>query len=349
METLQVLAEGGALAPTNTLRPMPQIDLSRIDVLDLYLRSQTNAATRTNYDRDLKLFFGDSYQVEQVREFLMWPPPQIRLALEAHKSKMLEAGNAGVSINRRMAAVRGLFTFAYKLGMASTPGRDLVDNERTESYRDTRGLDEAATRRLLRAPLKKHGHTERGLRDCAILRLFIYNGLRNNEMRMIDVENFDLGERTIRLIRKRSGNELKSIDVDAATLEAIEAYRRVAGHTAGALFRNVDRNPNFNRQRLTNKGIWKIVRSYLSEAQVKRLHPHRLRHTAITAVAKANKGDVVETMDFSNHKDPRVVMRYIHNAQDHQRAATNRLVSLFDSDEEPATPRKRGRPKTKTE
>jgi integrase/recombinase XerC len=330
---------GGTLAPIYG----HGFDPATVDILDLFLRSNSNEKTRLNYTKDLRLFFGDAYSIETVRDFLSWPPPNIKMALEAHKSAMIERGLKGSTVNRRLAAVRSLLEFAFKLGMSATDGRGLVDNEQVEAYLDTRGLNEKQVKKLLKAPFDQHGKTTiKGLRDMAMLRLFVMNGLRSAELRGIQIEDIDFLNHRMSIKRKRSGTQKKPIDIDPLTAEIIETYLRVQGHSEGTLFRNADRNTRVQGKPLSAYGIWKIVNSYTEAAGVNHLHPHELRHTAISLECKHNNGNIEQTMAFSGHKDPRVAMRYIHNSQDLQKESTLRMASLFDDlEEEDEKPKRR--------
>jgi len=56
------------------------------------------------------------------------------------------------------------------------------------------------------------------------------------------------------------------------------------------------------------------------------IRPHGLRHSAITAVADRNGGDLFKTMSFSRHKSADVVTRYIDNLKDH----AGEMAALLD-------------------
>jgi len=328
-------------------------DPSTIDIVESWLSSRSAGKTKLAYAGDVKLFFGDAYSAAAVREFLMWPPQKIAWALQLHKNTMRENGMGEKSINRRLSAMRSLMKFAFRLGASTTDGRNLVDSERVETYSDTEGITLPQVGLLLAAPAKKYKIKKKSdawptvaLRDVAILRLFCSNGLRCNEVHLLDVEDFHAFDHYITVLGKGRGSQKTRIDIDHATALAIEAYRRAAGHDTGPLFRNVDRNPNTAGARITNRAIYRLVNTYGLLIGIPDLHPHSLRHTAITLTLLDNNGNIPEGLEFSRHKNANTLMIYNRNAQGTQRKITNRLATLFDQatpDLEPAP--RRGRPK----
>ena len=76
---------------------------------------------------------------------------------------MRAAGLSLATTNARLAAVRSLLKMSYRLGLSQTDGRGLVDGERPEAYRDTRGTDLRNIKRLLALPDRRTLRGEAGL------------------------------------------------------------------------------------------------------------------------------------------------------------------------------------------
>lgn len=324
----------------NLLDGMSDIDLSCIDVVDSFLRGRGNANTERAYRTSLKSFFGEQFNDATVREFLSWPPPKIRMALQIHRNKMLDEKQTEASINRRMAAIRSLLRYAFQLGLSQCDGRNIIDSEKVRPYRDTSGISLEAAKRLLAAPQAQHGDSARAWRDSAMLTLFLLNGLRCNEVRLLDAEDFGLFERRLRILGKGRGTQKESVDLAVEAASAIEMYLRKAGHRDGPLFRNLDHRPDVRGARMTNNGIRDMVKRYGEAAGVAHIAPHKLRHTAISQLLKRNKGNLLMGAEFSRHMDWKTLKKYWDNIQNLQGEATTMLGNLF-FDNKP----KRGRPK----
>lgn len=330
------------LSPAAPPLPGAGFDLSSLDLVATFLQGKRSEGTRRAYHTDFRGFFGDAYTSQAVSEFLLWPPPHIAAALQVHKNKMLEAKLSEASINRRLSAVRSLLKFAFRMGAASCDGSNLIDGERVQSYRDTTGISVEQVKRLLAAPARRAGLKTVDqnspvlvLRDTALLTLFCMNGLRCNEVRSAEASDFNMFDRKLQVLGKGRGSQRQAISLNLSATMAIEMYLRQAGHRDGALFRNLHHDPATRGQRLSNRAIYKIIHGYGVEIGCPNLHPHALRHTAITQVLVKNKGNVIAAMEFSRHLDPKILLRYFHNSQDLQGEMSDLLGNLFAEAEKP--------------
>ena len=317
--------------------------------LHLLLKDKRSAETRRAYEGDLRHFhlmtgadFGarqsgaplDAAQfLADVDGFLSWPPPRVAARLAVYKAAMIEGGLKEATINRRLAAVRALFRFAFRLGRSQTDGRGLVENEKVHAYLNTRGYNPDVIKRLLKLPAKMHGEkTVRALRDEAILRACVEMGLRRVEVHRLDVKDFSLANRHLSVLGKARGSQKQTLDVPVKLANVIAEYLMTAGHATNRdepLFWNLDRN-TVTRGRLGLKGVEKVVSSYQSELGVEILRPHELRHTSINQACVKFKGNVPYIMSHSRHADANTVMKYIRNAEGAQGKIATALEELFD-------------------
>lgn len=324
-------------------------DIESQGVLALLLKDKRSPETRRAYEGDLKHFhlmtganFGaraleapfDAAQfLADVDGFLSWPPPKIAARLAIYKNAMLEGGLKERTVNRRLAAVRSLLRFAFRLGRSQTDGRGLVENEKVQDYLNTRGYKPEVIKRLLELPRQMHGQgSVRALRDEAILRACVSMGLRRVEVHRLDVKDFSLANRQLAVLGKARGSQKQFLDVPVKLAGVIAEYLMMAGHAPqreGALFRNLTRDPN-KAGRLGKKGIEKVVASYQERCGVELLRPHELRHTSINQACIKYKGNVPFIKQFSRHADANTVMQYIQNAEGAQGKIATALEELFD-------------------
>lgn len=310
------------------------------------LEDKRSAATRRNYAADLKYFFvhvsretGADVTPQLVTEFLSWPPPRMAGALVTWKSGMLQGGLSEATVNRRLAAVKSLLKFAHRLGLCATDGRSLIDGERVQAYRDTRGIGPKQVRELLSAPATAHGaETVHGLRDTALLLLLCENVLRRNEAALLDVSDFSPATRELQVLRKGKGSQKVRVTLSPLATQVLAAYLSAAGHTDGPLLRNLSRDPDATGGRLSGEGLRKIVRGYGRTIGVPNLAPHKLRHSGITAALEAG-WDVREVMKLSGHAKLETLLIYDDARRDVQGDVTGALSDLFAG--------KKGSPKAK--
>lgn len=297
------------------------------DPIAMLLADKRSPATRRAYEGDLRDFFGGAPVPDQVGAFLALPAPALALRLNQYKAGLLERGAAEATVNRRLAAVRSLLKFSHRLGLATTDGRGLVDAEKVKSYRDTRGVDVGTLKKLTKAP---GTDTLRGKRDTALLRLLAENALRCAEVCGLDVADFYRNACRLMIRGKGRGTQKEPVTLSQGTVDAIAAYLEEAGHADGALFRNLDRRPGCQGDRITTNGLRFIVGEYGRLAGVEGLTPHKLRHSAITAALDAHNGDVRKVQRLSRHAKLETLQRYDDNRADLQGEVTNTLARLLE-------------------
>jgi len=294
------------------------------DPVALLLAEKRSEATKRAYRADLVDFFSGDLSPAAVRAFVAQSEPEIALRLAGYKAQMIARGLAEATVNRRLSAVRSLLKLSQRLGFASTDGRGLVDGEKVTAYRDTRGISVEKLRRLVAAP---GGAGLQGLRDTAILRILCENALRRAELCGLDATDFSFSERRLLLRGKGRGSQKEPVTLARGTAEAVALYLSAAGHTQGALFRNLDRRTK--GERLTPQAVYDLVRAYGARIDEPALSPHKLRHSAITAALDLSGGDVRKVQKLSRHRRLDTLLLYDDNRADLQGDLTRQLSALL--------------------
>lgn len=245
------------------------------------------------------------------------------------------AGYAPATINRRLAAISGLYAYRQMRDpQAASPvprgqrARRTAKGERSgllghlarpqarsklrvrQPRRLPRGLDRAETAALI-ASFKS-------LRDRAIAGLMLFCGLRSAEVLGLAVADVDVGRGWVRVMGKGSKERRVPLDPDVAGL--IQAYLLAERPetSATALF-VVAKGPH-RGQPLTPAGLRTVFRYHRGLAGVAAGHPHALRHTFGTALAEAGVDlSIVQALMGHDHVDSAAA--YIHLAPAHVRAA----------------------------
>jgi site-specific recombinase XerD len=245
------------------------------------------------------------------------------------------AGYAPATINRRMAAISGLFGFrsmrdpdAVNPVPMGAAARRTARGERSgllghlakpkprsklrvrEPRRLPRGLDRAETAALL--------GSFRTDRDRAIAGLMLLSGLRSAEVLGLRIADVDIGGGWVRVTGKGDKERRVPLDPDVAGL--IQSYL-LAGRpetTSRVLFvvaKGVNRG-----QPLTAAGLRRVFRYHREASGVPAGHPHALRHSFGTALAEAGTDlAVLQALMGHDHVDSSAA--YIHLAPAHIRAA----------------------------
>lgn len=237
------------------------------------------------------------------------------------------SGAAPATMNRRIAAARGLFEFAVLDGVRSDS--PVPAARRTVSPRaKRRGLlghvGSARPRgggRLVRQPRRLPDALQdeevaaffadlETYRDRAIVLAMLLGGLRAGEVRSLRLADVDQGRRRLRVVGK--GDRERVVPVDGAFFVELAAYlreERPVGCAAPECF-VVLRGPTAGRA-LTEAGLRRVFRTHQARSGATRVRPHRLRHTYGTQLAAAGI-DLLVLRELMGHASPETTAGYVH-------------------------------------
>lgn len=243
------------------------------------------------------------------------------------------AGYAPATINRRLAALSGLFAFRSMRDPAATNPAPRRRDAGVSSPRQPGGLlaHLAKPRGHSRLRVREPRRLPRGLdrteavallasfrtwRDRAIAGLMLLSGLRSAEVLGLDVADVDIARRWVRVTGKGSKERRVPIDFDVAT--AVQTYLLAERpETASLALFVVGKGPN-RGQRLSAAGLRSVFRYHRARAGVPAGHPHALRHSFGTALAEAGVDlAVIQALMGHDHVDSAAA--YIHLAPAHLR------------------------------
>ena len=242
-----------------------------------------------------------------------------------------QRGAAPATMNRRIAAVRGLFEYAVIVG-------ERGDNPVPAARRSTglrpkaRGLlghigpRRAPTGgRLVRQPRRLPESLEPDEvaafiadldthRDRAMALAMLLGGLRASEVRSLRLVDVDRGMRRVRVVGK--GNKERTVPIDRAFFVELGNYLRIErppGCATAECF-VVLRGPTRERP-LTEAGMRRVFRTHRLSSGSIRVRPHRLRHTYGTELATAGI-DLLVLRELMGHASPETTAAYVHLSSD---------------------------------
>jgi integrase/recombinase XerC len=236
-------------------------------------------------------------------------------------------GVAPATMNRRIAAVRGLFEYAVIAGVRTS--NPVPAARRATGLRPkTRGmLGHIGPRRaptggrLVRQPRRlpeSLGSAEvtaffadlETHRDRAVVLAMLLGGLRAAEARTLRLADVDMGLRQVRVLGK--GGRERIVPVDGSFFSELAAYLRAErpkGCGTPECF-VVLRGPTTG-QAMTEAGMRRIFRTHRSRSGANRVRPHRLRHTYGTELAEAGI-DLLVLRELMGHSSPETTAGYVH-------------------------------------
>ena len=238
-------------------------------------------------------------------------------------------GAAAASMNRRVAAARGLFEHAMLCGVVDrnpvpAPRRSSgLRGSRQGLLGHVRGRRATGSGRLVRqehrlpesldasdvavflADLNTH-------RDRAMVLLMLLGGLRAAEVRSLRLADVDMGLRQVKVTGK--GSKQRVVPVDPAFFTELASYLRVerpSGLATPECF-VVLRGPSAGGA-LTEAGLRRIFRTHRSRSGAVRVRPHRLRHTFASELAAAGI-DLLVLRELMGHVHAETTAAYVHLA-----------------------------------
>lgn len=261
-----------------------------------------------------------------VFDYLDWQQ-QPRRATESRVVRLAQRrGAAPATLNRRIAAVRGLFEYAVIIG--TVPACPVPSPRRTSGLRARRGLlGHVPVRhprpggRLVREERRLPESLELAevesfladlgtCRDRAMVLLMLLGGLRAAEVRTLQLADVDAGRRQVKVLGK--GGRERVVPVDRPFFSELAAYLREERPPECATPQCfvVLRGPTAG-QALTEAGMRRIFRTHRARSGAVRVRPHRLRHTYGTELAAAGI-DLLVLRDLMGHASPETTGRYVH-------------------------------------
>jgi integrase/recombinase XerC len=237
---------------------------------------------------------------------------------------------APATMNRRIAAVRGLFEFAVITGVCA--GSPVPSPRRSSGLRARRGLlghlpqhRPRSGGRLVRQPQPlpeslPTGEVEAFLadlgthRDRAMVLAMLLGGLRSAEVRGLLLSDVDMGLRRLRIVGK--GGRERVVPVDRLFFTELGNYLRTerpAGCRTPECF-VVLRGPTTGAV-LSEAGLRRIFRTHRERSGAVRVRPHRLRHTFGTELAAAGI-DLLVLRELMGHVRAETTAGYVHLSPD---------------------------------
>jgi integrase/recombinase XerD len=160
-----------------------------------------------------------------------------------------------------------------------------------------KGLEPGQLRRLLAACDRR---TATGRRDYAIMLLLARLGLRAGEVAHLGLGDIDWRHGEVAIVGK--GNRAERLPLPADVGAAIAAYLR-RGRPGTAEGRSVFVRVHAPHRALTAGGVTMVVFGAAQRAGLPKMHAHRLRHTAATAMLRAGS-PLPEVGQVLRHRSP---------------------------------------------
>lgn len=286
-----------------------------------------NAQTRRAYQSDMRDFMGFSGVAV---------PTEFRIVTRSHviawRKSLEERTLSASTIRRKLAALSSLFEYLCEKNAVNFNPVKGAKRPPVESYEGkTPALGDHQARALLAAP---DVSTLKGKRDAAMLSVFLFHGLRREELCNLKVRDVHLRRGVLHLRVHGKGGKLRHLPLHPATAEAVDVYLEAAGHraeAATALFRSMYRadvgSNGSSLKGITPDGVYSLLAKYakLAKIDVQGFGPHSLRATAATN-ALDHEADIAKVQELLGHSNIQTTKLYDRRRSRPEDSATFRIA-----------------------
>ena len=220
------------------------------------------------------------------------------------------------TINRRLAAISKL----HQLNNLETPTQNRIFRIVMEGIKRSKGIRQkqapAFKLNILKKLLRDFDiETKANLRNKALLLLGFTGAFRRSELVALNVEDLNFTEEGLIVsMQKSKTNQYGDYEEKAifyspesvlCPIRTLQAWVKTLEKTSDALFVRVRKGDRITKDRLTDKTVNDLVKTYFGEE----FSAHSLRASFIT-IAKINGADDSEIMRQSKHKTSAMIQRY---------------------------------------
>ena len=230
-----------------------------------------------------------------------------RYQMEAHGDRFRGRPLAMETHRHRLVVVRSFFRHLARRGSILSDPASGLELPRTAQTLPRRVMTIREMEKILNAP---EVDRPRGLRDRAIMELLYSTGIRNGELRGLNVGDVDAKNNQVR-VNQGKGRRDRVVPLGEVAGSYVGRYMEDARpalvkgrEPTGALF------VNHRGARLSESGlIYKVVGRYADQAKVAGVTPHVFRHTCATHMLRG-RANIRHIQELLGHRSLETTQRY---------------------------------------
>src|SRR6056297_533382 len=286
-------------------------------------RAYSNLTVK-EYEHDLKLLyryltnefdFEENFKISEISKYEI---------SEFLSDIVLTYDNSAVTRNRKLYAIRSFFKFLQKREYIDNNPALTIESSKTRTTAEPIYMKLKEAKRYIR--VIKEADLLNKKRDLAIVKIFLYAGLRVSELVELNVDDINYEDKSIKFYGK--GNKERYVPLHSDTLKAIQEYlperdkiKPSNEDAKKALFLSTRGN------RISARSIQLFVKKYAKMAGIKnasKITPHKLRHTFAT-ILYHNTKDIKVLQDLLGHSNISTTQIYTHTDQKQKKEAIDEL------------------------
>ncbi|RCW51481.1 MULTISPECIES: site-specific tyrosine recombinase/integron integrase [unclassified Halanaerobium] len=235
--------------------------------------------------------------------------------------------NKAVTRNRKLFAIRSFYKYLLHYGIVNKNPAEAIESSKTDTRLEPIYLKLKEAQQFIKA-IDEYGGINR-LRDLAIVKLFLYAGLRISELVNLDFDNIDFDDGSIKFYGK--GKKERYVPLHNDVILAIRRYMRERNSIK--ITESDARQAVFisrHGRRINPRTIQLFVKKYAKKAGLSRaekITPHKLRHTFASTLYRQTK-DIKVLQDLLGHSNISTTQIYTHVDNEEKKSAIDEMPDL---------------------
>ncbi len=243
---------------------------------------------------------------------------------QALRATLIESEYTPSSMNRMLAALRGVLKECWRLGMTDVEtysrAADL-ENVKDQKLPAGRYIPKADIQKILSVCYADHNRIL-GVRDAALIALLYLIGPRREEISKLSMADFDPNDGA--LVLQGKGRKERMVYVVGECREKLQGWLDLRGTGPGRLFSHIERNGALDDEGISGNAIWSIVNRRSKAAGIDKTTPHDFRRSAVSNLLDLGV-DPITVAAITGHASVEMVKRYDRRKEQPKIDALNKL------------------------
>lgn len=303
--------------------------LKAVKSFEKYLTVERSYSELTikEYKNDLMLLY--NYLIEELdfeENFYINEISKYEIA-EFLSDLVLSYDDSPVTRNRKLYSLRSFYKYLIKYEYIDKNPAQTIEASKTKINAEPIYLKLNDAQKYIQSIKEYNGINQK--RDLAIVKLFLYAGLRISELVNLDLEDIDFQDNSIKFFGK--GNKERYVPLHNDVIKSIENYLPERSQI-NAKNKDAKRALFLSRhgKRISPRSIQIFVKKYAKMAGVKKaskITPHKLRHTFASILYQKTK-DLRVVQDLLGHADISTTQIYTHTDTEQKKEAIEEFPGI---------------------
>ncbi len=287
----------------------------------VYLASLSNGSRRTM--RQALDTVADMLREGATLETVNWH--HLRYEQTAALASLLTERYSAATAKKTICAVRGVLKSAWRM--------KLIDGESYQRAIDVqvRGgatlpagrAVERGERNAVFLSCAEESNRVLAYRDACLLAVLFGCGIRRAELTALNLDDYDAEDGSLRILHGK-GNKQRMVYAGESVKKAIDNWLALRGTEPGPLLLPLRKGGRIVWERMTEQGVFKIVKTRAMKAGVKSFSPHDFRRTFVSELLEAG-ADISVVSQLAGHASVETTRRYDRRGEKAKKKAVDLL------------------------